>query len=78
MSTVQRNLTTRQSNYNLFDIYWTGGGEVPDALKGEFTSMGAARLALEAFYVQKEANVKAPSFKYKKQPSKKTKESNNA
>jgi len=78
MSSVKRSLVIGQSKYTLFRISWVGGGEVPDMLKGDFTSLGAAQLALEAFYTQRDANVKAPAFKYKKPPAKKTKENKNA
>lgn len=77
MSSVKRSLAIGQSKFNLFHVYWAGGGEVPDMLKGEYTSLGAAQLALKAFYAHKQANVKAPAFKYKKQPPKKTKENKN-
>ena len=74
---MKRELTIGHAKYTSFRIYWSGGGEVPDMLKGDYTSSGAAQLALDAFYVRKEANVKAPAFKYKKQPPKKIKGNKN-
>jgi hypothetical protein len=36
-----------------FSIYWEGGGEVPKALKGLYTSRGQAQAAIDKWEVTK-------------------------
>lgn len=39
----------------LVRVVWEGGGEVPDALKGQYTSSYAANMAILAWYSTKGA-----------------------
>ncbi len=54
----------KQHNQQLYEIYWGGGGEVPDSLKGSFTSYKDAEISLNIWEAAKIARI--PKVKIRK------------
>lgn len=54
---AMKSLYVRHHNINLWEIAFEGGGEVPDVLKGKWTSKADAERAIEKFYAIKSAKV---------------------
>lgn len=52
-----KTLYARHAAINLWEIAFEGGGEVPDVLKGKWTSQADAESAIEKFYRIKSAKV---------------------
>ena len=56
---------------SLFEIYWEGGGQVPDVLGGLFNSAGLAKQAILIFQAAVTAKVQARQDKPKRRVQKK-------
>jgi hypothetical protein len=61
-----KSLKYREADRGLWEVYFEGGGDVPAAVSGKFTSMTEARNAIMRFYEQKAAKVLANTRGYRR------------
>lgn len=51
-NSTSNKLEIRPTEGGLYEVYWSGGGELPDALKGRYTFVDWAEKAIEMYQLK--------------------------
>jgi len=66
MPTAKKELVVFPNQFSMWEIKWEGGGQLPDALKGEYTTKGMAEDVIKHFRIMNSRKVEKTSAQTKR------------